>query len=72
MGRLAGGGATVRGVYGRSTSGLTRAWAAVWRPGDSGEEMAEEELGAGGTWVQREEKESGERYGGGRRGSPCI
>jgi hypothetical protein len=40
--------------------------------GDSGEETVEEALGAGGTWVQREEKESGERCGRGQWGSSFI
>jgi hypothetical protein len=45
------GGATGRGVHGESTSGLTGARAAVWRPIDGGEEMVEEALGLGGDWV---------------------
>jgi hypothetical protein len=32
---------------------------AVWRPGDGGEEVAVEALGAGDAWVWREEKEGG-------------
>jgi hypothetical protein len=44
--RLAGDGATERGQPGESISGLTGAWAAVWRPGDSGEEVAVEALSA--------------------------
>jgi hypothetical protein len=55
-----------------SISGLTGARAAVWRPGDGGEEMVEEVLGVGGAWARREEKESGERCSGGWRGSPFI
>jgi hypothetical protein len=66
------GGATGRGVHGESISGLTGARVAVRRPGDGGEEMVEEALGAGGTWAWREEKESGERCGGERRSSPFI
>jgi hypothetical protein len=69
---LTGGGAMGRGVHGESTSGLTEARAAVWRPIDDGEEMAEEALGAGGAWAWREEKESGERCGEERWISPCI
>jgi hypothetical protein len=34
---LTGGGTTERGVHGESTSGLTRARAAVWWPVDNGE-----------------------------------
>jgi hypothetical protein len=60
---LTGGGATGRGVHGESISGLTGARAAVWRSGNSGEEMVEEALSAGRAWAQREEKESRERYG---------
>jgi hypothetical protein len=60
---LTGGGATGRGVHGESISGLTGARAAVWRLGNSGEEMEEEALGVGRAWARREEKESGERYG---------
>jgi hypothetical protein len=69
---LTGGGATGRGVHEESILGLTGAQAAVWRPGDGGEDMVEEVLGAGGTWAWREEKESGERCGGGRWGCPFI
>jgi hypothetical protein len=75
---LTGGGATGRGVHGESISGLTRAWAAMWRLGEGGQETVEEVLGAGSAWARREEKESGERCGedrvghhpfiGGRRG----
>jgi hypothetical protein len=42
------------------------------RPGDGGEEMVAEALGAEGTWAWREEKESGEWCGGERRSSPFI
>jgi hypothetical protein len=52
---LARGGATGRGVYGESISGLTKARATVWRPSDGGEEMAEEALGAGCAWARREQ-----------------
>jgi hypothetical protein len=69
---LIGGGATERGVYGESISGLTGAWVATWRPGDGGEEVAVEALGASGAWAWREEKKSGERCGGERRASPFI
>jgi hypothetical protein len=68
----AGGGAMERGVHGESISGLTGAQAAVWRPGDSGEETAEEALGVGSARAWREEKESGEMCGGGWRGSLFI
>jgi hypothetical protein len=64
--------ATGRGLHMESISGLTEARAVVWQQGDGGEEMAEEALGAGSAWGQREEKESGERCSGGRRGSPFI
>jgi hypothetical protein len=47
-------------VHGESISGLTGARAAVWRPGDDGEEMAEEALNADGTWAQRREGGWGE------------
>jgi hypothetical protein len=57
--RLTSGGATERGVHEESIWGLTEAQAAVWRPGDGSEDMAEDVLGAGGTWAWREEKESG-------------
>jgi hypothetical protein len=60
---LTGGSATGRGVHRESISGLIGARAAVWWLGDSGEEMAEEALGAGGAWV---------RCSGGRWGSPFI
>jgi hypothetical protein len=63
---------TGRGVHGESISGLTRVRAAVWQPGDGGEEMVEEALGAGSAHVRREEKERGERCGGGRWGSLFI
>jgi hypothetical protein len=52
---LARGGATGRGVYRESISGLTKAQAIVWRPGDGGEEMAEEALSAGCAWAWREQ-----------------
>jgi hypothetical protein len=35
-----GGGTMGRGVRGESISGLTGAWATVWRPGNGGEETA--------------------------------
>jgi hypothetical protein len=59
-------------VYREFISGLTGAWVTVWRSGDSGEEMVEEALGASGAWTWKEEKKSGERCGGERRGSPFI
>jgi hypothetical protein len=43
--RLAGGGAKRREEHGELGSGLTRAWAALWRPGDG---VAEP--GGGGAW----------------------
>jgi hypothetical protein len=58
---LAGGGATGRGVHGEFIKGLTGARAAVWRPGDGGEETTEEALSASSAWARREEKESVER-----------
>jgi hypothetical protein len=70
--RPTGRGTTKRRVYGESISGLTEAWATVWRSGYSGEEMVEEALGAGGAWTWKEEKKSGERCGGERWGSPLI
>jgi hypothetical protein len=53
-----------REEHGESVSGLTVAWAAMWQPGDVGEEVAMEALGAGSAWAWREEKD-GERCGGG-------
>jgi hypothetical protein len=44
----------------------------VWRSSDNGEETVEESLGVGSAWEQREEKESGERCGGGWWGSLFI
>jgi hypothetical protein len=67
-----GGGTTGRGVHGESISGLTGARAAVWRPGDGGEETVEVVLSVGNAQARREEKESGEMCGGGRRGSLFI
>jgi hypothetical protein len=52
--------------------GLTRARAAVWRPVNGGEEITEEELGAGGAWARRGEKENGESCGGEQQSSPII
>jgi hypothetical protein len=43
---LTGRGTTGRGLHGEATSGLTGTQAAVWRPVNGGEEMAEEALGA--------------------------
>jgi hypothetical protein len=63
---------TGRRVHVESISSLTRARAAVWRPGDDGEEAAVEVLDAGSTWAWREEKESRERCHGGRQSSPFI
>jgi hypothetical protein len=65
----AGGDATGRGVHGEYISGLTGARVVVWRPGNGGEEMAEEALGVGRARARREEKESWEMCGGGQRGS---
>jgi hypothetical protein len=45
--------------------GLTGVWAAMWLPGDDGEEVAVEALCVGGAWARTEE-EDGERCGGGR------
>jgi hypothetical protein len=70
--RLAGDGTTGRGVHGESISGLTEARAAMWRTSDGGEEAAVAALGAGGAWTRREEKESGERCGGGLRVLPLY
>jgi hypothetical protein len=69
---LIGGGATERGGHRDPGSSLTRAWAAVRRLGDGGEEMVEEALGVGSARAWREEKENGEMCGGGRRGSLFI
>jgi hypothetical protein len=63
---LTGGGAIERGVHGESISNLTGARVAAWRPGDGGEEVAVEVLGAGGAWAQREEMNSRERCAGER------
>jgi hypothetical protein len=52
--------------------GLNRVRATVRWPGDGGEEMTEEALGAGSVQAWREEKESKERCGDGRWGSPFI
>jgi hypothetical protein len=70
--RLTGDGATEREEHEESISDLTGARAVAWRPGNGGEEVAVEALGAGGAWAWREEKEDGERCGGGwqsRRGA---
>jgi hypothetical protein len=69
---LTGGATTGRGVHGESISGLTEAWALVWRLGDGDEETAKEALDKGDTWARREEKESGERCGGKWRSSPFV
>jgi hypothetical protein len=69
---LADGGAIKRGGHGDPGSGLTKARAAMKWPGNGGEENVEEALGAGSSWARREEKDSGERCGGGWRGSPFI
>jgi hypothetical protein len=64
--QLTGDGAMEREEHGESVSGLTGVQAAAWRPGDGGEEVAVEALGAGDAWAWREEKEDGERCVGGR------
>jgi hypothetical protein len=56
---LIGDGATEREGHEESISGFTEARAAAWRPGNDGEEMAEEVLGAGGAWARREEMRRG-------------
>jgi hypothetical protein len=43
--KLTSGGTTERGEHGELSSGLTRARASVWRPGDGGEMVEEGELG---------------------------
>jgi hypothetical protein len=65
-------GATERGEHEESISGLTGVRAAVWRPGDGGEEAAVVALDGGGARAWREEKESGERCGGGRQGLSLL
>jgi hypothetical protein len=65
--RLVGDGATQREKNGESVSGLTGAREALWQPGDGGEEVVVEALDAGDAWVWREEKEDGDRCGGGRQ-----
>jgi hypothetical protein len=70
--RPTGGGTAERAVYGESISGLTEAREAAWRPRDGGEEVAEEALGVGSAWAQREEMKSGERCSGEWQGSPFI
>jgi hypothetical protein len=47
--------------------GANWARAVAWRPSDSGEEVAVEELDAGGALARREEKEDGDSCGGGWR-----
>jgi hypothetical protein len=69
---LAGRGAVERGGHRDPGLGLIGARVAVRPPGDGGEEMAEEALSAGSARERREEKESGERCGGGRWGSLFI
>jgi hypothetical protein len=69
---LTGNGAMEKGARGESVSGLTGARTAVWRPGDSCKEAGAVALGVGGASVWEEEKESGRRCGGGRRGSPLL
>jgi hypothetical protein len=64
--RLVGDGAMEREEHGESVSGVTGAQVVAWRSGDDGEEVEAEAFGAGGSWVRREEKEDGERCGGGR------
>jgi hypothetical protein len=53
-------------VHGESISDLTGARVVAWRPGDGGDEVAVEVLGAGGAWAQREEMNSRERCAGER------
>jgi hypothetical protein len=65
-------GAMEKGARGETVSGLTGARAAVWRPNDVSEEVAVVALGVVGAWAREEEKESGRRCGGGRRGSPLL
>jgi hypothetical protein len=62
--RPASGDATERGVCRESIPGLTGARAVVWRPGNGGEEMAEEALNAGSALAWRKEKKSRERCSG--------
>jgi hypothetical protein len=64
--RLIGDGTTEREENKESISGLTGVWAVVWRPGDDGEEVVVEAVGAGSTWAWREENEHVERCGGGQ------
>jgi hypothetical protein len=61
-----------RGLHGESISGLTGAWAIVWRPSDDGEEAAVVALGGGRACEWREEKESGERCGEDRVGITLL
>jgi hypothetical protein len=55
--KLTGGGTTARGEHGELGSGLTRAQASVWRPGDGGETAEEGELGDSGTHASGEGEE---------------
>jgi hypothetical protein len=65
-------GTTERGLHRELDGPLTRDRVAARGPGDGGEEMLEEALGAGSAWVQREEKGSGERCGREWSSSPFI
>jgi hypothetical protein len=64
---LTGDGAMGREEHWESISGLTRAWAVAWRPGNGSEETVEEVVGVGGAWARREEKEDGETCDGEQR-----
>jgi hypothetical protein len=63
---LTGNGATEREEHGESVSSLTGARVVAWRPSNGGEEVVVEALSASGAWARKEEKEDGERCGGGR------
>jgi hypothetical protein len=61
--KLTGGGAIERGEHGELGSGLTRARAAAWRPGDGGAEPEAAALGESDARAWREEKGGLERCG---------